>query len=382
MSSRFSDLLGQARGLMRASIAESSAATYGIGWRAWSRFAESINCSPVPPATGCVEFEGHIISMAVAMAAGFCAHARSVLKLSAGSICSYLAGVAFHLRMLNADDSFLTSPALGMVRSGLRRLDAVDESGRERVTFGTLPVTLDMILFFGRFALGEGAEWRHVGNFVAMSLAFAYLLRRSEYIPSAVGHFLRASDIRFVLSSGAVIASDQAKAAHKVLLAETIVHIPSSKADQNGFGCSFVSSMTVPDTKRVAELLFDWAVRTHKRPSDPFLSHFSIDGRCLWKVDGDDLTRSLRAVATRFGFPASELHRFTLHSFRKGGASTLLAAGVSTAQVQLAGRWKSAAYMRYLIGAHSMFESTQAALANESLLTAQNVLAVANLHSV
>jgi len=269
-----------------------------------------------------------------------------------------------------------------MVRAGLRRLDAVDESGREKISYGTLPVTLDMILFFGRFAVGGSTDWQHVGNYVAMSLAFAYLLRRSEYIPSAAGHFLRASDVRFILSTRAVISSDQAELSLKPLLSEVIVHIPSSKADQSGVGCSFVSSMSVPETKRVAELLFDWAVKSRKLPSDPFLSHFSSERKCIWKVDGDDLTRSLRAVASRFGFPTSELHRFSLHSFRKGGASTLLAAGVSTAQVQLAGRWKSAAYMRYLVGAHSMFESTQAALANESLLTAQNVLAVINLHSV
>ena len=99
MSSRLTDLVGQARVLMRASVADSSAATYGVGWRAWSLFAESVSCSPVPPVTGFVEVDGHAIAMAVAFAAGFCAHARSVLKLSAGSICSYLAGVAFHLRM-------------------------------------------------------------------------------------------------------------------------------------------------------------------------------------------------------------------------------------------------------------------------------------------
>ena len=86
----------------------------------------------------------------------------------------------------------------------------------------------------------------------------------------------------------------------------------------------------------------------------------------------------MRSIATKAGFSPSQISCFSTHSLRFGGASTLLAAGVDKYQIQLAGRWKSDAFMIYLLAAHSLFERTQSALSDSSVLSYESVRLVSN----
>ena len=84
----------------------------------------------------------------------------------------------------------------------------------------------------------------------------------------------------------------------------------------------------------------------------------------------------MRSIASKAGFSSAQVACFSTHSLRFGGASTLLAAGVDRYQIQLAGRWKSDAFMVYLLAAHSLFERTQSALSDAAILSFQSVRSV------
>ena len=168
---------------MRASVADSTSAHYAVGWRAWTSFATIVGQSPFPSATDSVVLlEGFALPLAIAFVTGFCAYGRETLHLSPSTICGYLSGVAFNLRMANCDASFLASPPIQMARAGLRRLAAKDNTPSK----SRLPFTLDLILSYGVFANSSSASLNHLGLFVAMMLAFSCLLCRSEYIPTTV----------------------------------------------------------------------------------------------------------------------------------------------------------------------------------------------------
>ena len=361
---------------MLSSVADSTAAHYSVGWRSWTAFAAIVGQSPFPSSSNSVVLLGAFtFSIAVAFATGFCAYGRDTLGLSPSTICGYLSGVAFNLKMANHDAAFLSSPPVQMARAGLRRLAAKDNTPSK----SRLPFTLDLILSYGVFASSDSANLNHFGIYVAMMLAFSCLLRRSEYIPSSASqHHLRACNILFVLFDGSLLGSHDISLKHATLIQEVLVKIPSSKCDQEGLGFTYVFSASAPSTKNLCLLLFRWAANTHKSADDPFFSAFNKQGLKLWCIDATVLTNTMRTIATKAGFSPSQISCFSTHSLRFGGASTLLAAGVDKYQIQLAGRWKSDAFMVYLLAAHSLFERTQSALSDSSVLSYESVRLVSN----
>ena len=58
-----------------------------------------------------------------------------------------------------------------------------------------------------------------------------------------------------------------------------------------------------------------------------------------------DFAKELRSVIQFLGM---DIKRYTPHSFRIGGASSLAAAGASDAQIRQAGRWASSAFLNYI----------------------------------
>ena len=62
-------------------------------------------------------------------------------------------------------------------------------------------------------------------------------------------------------------------------------------------------------------------------------------------VNCRDFANELRTVVLHLGLNEK---RYTPHSFRIGGASSLAAAGASDAQIRQAGRWASSAFLNYI----------------------------------
>ena len=76
-----------------------------------------------------------------------------------------------------------------------------------------------------------------------------------------------------------------------------------------------------------------------------FRSRTGTDGPLFIFCSGDFLTRAHLSDLLRYAFPTQQV---TTHSFRRGGASALAAWGVPQYTIQILGRWRSDAYIRYL----------------------------------
>ena len=160
------------------------------------------------------------------------------LKLAPSTICGYLTGVAYNLKILGWDATFLVGPVTNMTRAGLRRLHVHANTQAK----GTLPYTLDMVLRFKSWLNVSRVSVREQGEFAAQATAFTNLLRRSEYIPTKADHFLRSQDVSFVTTDGRVIASSSATAEQTSSIVSVLIDVRSSKTDKDKNGFKFVYS--------------------------------------------------------------------------------------------------------------------------------------------
>ncbi len=81
-----------------------------------------------------------------------------------------------------------------------------------------------------------------------------------------------------------------------------------------------------------------------KNPSSP-LFVLSPTHSPLQPLDRQNMIETTRAVLLLLNLPQNEYHG---HSFRKGGATSLAAAGVADSVIQLLGRWRSDCYKLYI----------------------------------
>ncbi len=356
--------------IMARSVAESTASSYQVGWKKWTTFASSMAVSPLPPSVdNGVLVNGILWPCMVALTVAFCAFSFNDAVASPSSICGYLAGVAYHLRLANIDTAFLCSPAVLMAKAGMKRLSVSSDTPSR----GYLPFSLDMISAYASFVNRSSNNLNLLGIVTAMKLAFTCLLRRSEYIPTQAEHFIRASNVSFILSDGTSVFSYEFHASLAPNVVQVVVCIPSSKRDQDRKGFTFTFACNHPPSAAICSAIIHWAGAVHLLPTDPFLSARNSSGLRVWCIDAGPLTSAMQATVRSLGFSPAQCKRFTPHSLRYGGASTLAAAGVDRYQIQLAGRWKSDTFMTYVLASHSVFERTNAALADPFLLTSSNI---------
>jgi hypothetical protein len=79
-------------------------------------------------------------------------------------------------------------------------------------------------------------------------------------------------------------------------------------------------------------------------PSAP-LFIFNPNQTPFQPLDRDSMIETTRVILKSLNLPENEYHG---HSFRKGGATSLAAAGVSDSTIQLLGRWRSDCYKLYI----------------------------------
>jgi hypothetical protein len=91
-------------------------------------------------------------------------------------------------------------------------------------------------------------------------------------------------------------------------------------------------------------------LRRHRAPATtPLYTVFHAEGNTS-NISSAEITASLRSAASQVyhitGIPPAEI---TARSLRSGGATTLLCANIDPSTIQLIGRWKSDAMLKYLI---------------------------------
>jgi hypothetical protein len=349
---------------MKASVANTSASSYSSGWKCWLEFATRMRVSPYPNSVVVNELG---LSPAVEHTLGFCAFALLEKHLSPKTICGYLSAVAYHFKIAFKGTDFLLDPAVFMARAGMKRLFVQRKTSSKR----TLPFTLDMVLRYKTWITVLKPSAKELGHFTAMCLAFINLLRRSEYIPTKADHFLRGEDVSFVLLSGEIIPAWKIKNVQTSSVTDVIFFIRSSKMNQEGF--KFVYSRGSEGEIDICEIALNWALFARFRATDPFLSARNENGVQIWIINPKEFTVTIRALAASFGFTSAQCKAFKIHSLRYGGASTMEAAGLDDAAIQVVGRWKSLAFLQYIRAAQQVFNRTQKALTNSLTLCAANV---------
>ena len=358
--------------IMRSSICDTSKDAYSTGWKCWNDFAGLQGVSPFPMSQKPLYSQFVGFSPAELFTQAFSAFCFYKLKLAPSTICGYLTGVAYNLKILGWDATFLVGPVTNMTRAGLRRLHVHANTQAK----GTLPYTLDMVLRFKSWLNVSRVSVREQGEFAAQATAFTNLLRRSEYIPTKADHFLRSQDVSFVTTDGRVIASCDATAEQTSSIVSVLIDVRSSKTDKDKNGFKFVYSRgTTNGTNMIdiCETLLSWAVLAKCHINDPFFSARNGAGVRIWTIEAREFTATLRFVAASFGFKDEQLRMFKIHSLRYGGASTLSAAGMEDSAIKIVGRWKSLTFMQYIKAARSVFERTQKALVDPTFLSGENV---------
>ena len=195
--------------------------------------------------------------------------------------------------------------------------------------------------------------------------------RASEYLRRPGKHHYRAQDVVFTVVEGN----------------KPVIYVPSmhvhrhKKEDVTGMTFTLVDCKN--DVERIGHALpfernnspdcafdfvgecYEWAGFARPKENKPFLS--TQDG---WELSYDKFNSAIKEVATAFGLDAT---RYSTHSMRIGGASILAAAGVPDYIIQLAGRWKSLAFLQYIRLADIAYKKAINALTNKDLLTVDHL---------
>ena len=157
------------------------------------------------------------------------------------------------------------------------------------------------------------------------------------------------------------------------LVVKVLIFLRSSKTDQNAKGYTFVLYIVENDNLDTGHIMAQWAAYNNLQYDKPFFASFSRLNKSQWCITASRVQKVLREVARQCDFSPSEVLRFTTHSLRYGGASTLNEAKMPKRKIKFAGRWKSDAFELYCQHSHKLFRSTQKLLRDPNILSVEKV---------
>jgi hypothetical protein len=283
-------------------------------------------------------------------------------KVAPGTTRVYRCGVRHYLRTCFVDVRFFEHEALGCLDAGL----AIQwRATHEGTTSVKLPFTVEMWKVMQRKVVGTRDPMDQAAS-TAVTMGLVMLLRCSELIVGAANHFFRGKDVSFVMKNTTTsgeqdvfVTPNDAHLYDLTNLKGVSCLIRSAKNDQDGEGhrCTF-ETQTVSERHAfcVATIMFAWAQRARPKSDEPFLSY-----RGEASLSYDKYTGVIKRAAFQSGFDPA---RFSSHSVRIGGASSLAAAGFDNYYIMLAGRWKSLAFLDYIRRAVGAMAAAQRAISN------------------
>ena len=119
-----------------------------------------------------------------------------------------------------------------------------------------------------------------------------------------------------------------------------VVRLKWSKTHQAPGVPALIAILPGHRTDQLAAFMRMLHVIPTRYPADPLML---LPRRC--PVTSRYLQRALRCIPTALGFPA---HAFSLHSMRRGGATTVVRAGADFLDVKRHGLWQSDAFWEYI----------------------------------
>jgi hypothetical protein len=267
------------------------------------------------------------------------------------------------LKTRHVDINFFDHETLGCLDAGLAIQWRAKHEASETIK---LPFTIEMWTVLNTYVINRAIPMQHAA-LVAVTMGLVMLCRASELLMGANEHFFRSRDVSFLMRDPntnlptMTVETHQACRYPLTALAGVSCLVRSAKNDQEGTGhkCYFAVQAVSPTSAFcIASTMFEWAQKAQPTPEEPFLSY-----RGERTLSYDMYAKAIKTAAQRSGFNPA---RFSPHSVRIGGASSLAAAGFDNYYIMKAGRWKSLAFLDYIRGAARAMAAAQAAIANPS----------------
>lgn len=369
------------RWVAKHNVSLGSRVCYSQAWKSYEKFCKSVGIDDLflfkPSSVFLAEsdtpgdsppFEYKVLVMLSYIAAMY-----GDEKLSHKTVGTYLSGIRHYFGQKFRSVEFFDEPIISQTRSSLAYLHAQNDSLASEKK--TLPFTCDMIVY-GKdvFFKGFASTWLRRGIIVGMIIAFCCLLRRSELLITEANHFLRGQDVVFDVMHNGKQISIYPRAAYLYLRTTVVgvsITVHSAKNDWEGEGHRMYFTRHDETAAYGFDLvmeMFDWAQEAKPRNDDAFLTH---GGTHI--VDYESMTKAIKDIAVAFKFDPA---RYSMHSLRVGGASTLAASGKPTHYIQKMGRWKSLAFLGYIFWAVSGMADALRTLSNPVYFTASDVAKV------
>ena len=291
------------------------------------------------------------------------------------TISTYMSGVRDGFRLQCRDLEVFNHLSLKQLKQSIR-LDWRTVDAQTRNFSKLLPLTVEMLMVMRKNA-AVFSNIRDHAAYVACLMATTMLLRRSELVVTIADHFIRSQDVTFHLKRPDGSAFDcfayEASRLPSCQLVGVTTYLRSAKADLWGDGYK-VSYPVTPLSDNVAYCvateMFNWAKLARLLPDSPFLSHHAGLGNGMG-LPYHAYAEMIKRTALICGFDPL---RFSTHSCRIGGATILAAAGLPNHYIAKAGRWKSTAFLEYILYAAESMKSVLASLVNPKVYTNRDML--------
>ena len=260
--------------------------------------------------------------------------------MSADAVSRAITGVKQHWKENLESTDVFDDPVIRTLRESCR---AREGSGREKniakEKSRRMPVTLDMVAW----VRGQYMEKSLNGfmTYLAVVMAFHFMFRASEYIFTKDGrHAIMCEDVDFILTGHRRASPWELTPAIATAEVERVLLvIRSSKCDKTGRGRYLYISRRTPHESQLLDDLIHWCRESGVTKGDPLFCRYQVGakgrlGRLI--LTNKMVSEALKTMAAVFGF---DVCFFTTHSLRIGGATTMLALGVSTRDVEKTGGW-------------------------------------------
>jgi hypothetical protein len=371
-------LLKNSKYILAHYVGESSRAQYSVGWRSYMRFLAEMNITDPfllreskqfvresdtdggPPP---FQYRTQVIISFVAWLYGD-------QNLMHSTVGNYISGVRFFFKEGRYNSDVFEEPAVSQARTALQYMAVQKDCLKNEKK--RLPMTCEMVCYgievhFSRYK----SNWKSWAFVVGMVISFLCLMRASELLITAENHYLRGQDVTFgVLVQGVEIRVYPSEAWRYSLrqLLNVCITIHSAKNDWEGEGHRLFFSILDVDSAfgfEIVTMMFEWAQQARPLDDDAFLMYKQKD-----MISYDFFNAELRKIALKFGLDES---RYSFHSLRIGGATTLAAAGKSDHCIKKMGRWKSLAFLEYIHWAISGMADAYKTLANPFVFTVEHL---------
>ena len=238
----------------------------------------------------------------------------------------YLAGVKSYQLDLGLECSAFIDPRLERTIQGIKR-DHNEPERRSRTPL-TRPYLLQILTCLSRL------DYNHVVLRAAFALAFAAFLRVGEFTYRATDISLGTSFASWFLTKNSIRLSND-----RTYMELTL---PSSKTDSFRKGINLTIAASNDQGCPVASMKNLLALDTHWHHLSPL---FCIGHQEHLPFTREYVVDRLQALAVQCGL---EQGSWNGHSFRRGAATWAAEVGISDAEIQTLGRWRSDAYKAYI----------------------------------